>query len=427
MKSQARQSRTQFSIDVQNGTGYGSHIAAHSRTNQTFILKPAFEAQPEPQLLPGKRMRAYLTAMFLLGLCGAADAIAQAPVQRYVIADQDAMGPGGSDVRALMVFLQSPEVNLLGITVVTGDGWRDEEVAHALRLLELLGRTDVKVYAGAVHPLWRTEEFTRSMESLYGKATFKGAWNDGPRKHAWDAVPPLREGNPATQAADEDAAHFMMRMVHQYPHQVTIFGAGPLTNIAMAIELDPHFAELAQELVIMGGSIVPQTQDREWANSPRHEFNFWFDPEAASIVLKAPWAKITDITIDASLLTHIAPEILDGVFKAHTPSAEYLRAYVRTPVQGVGQYAWDELAAAVWLDPEIIKTERYVYMDVNTDHGANYGDTLTWQEEYKPAIPLNKVHVVMEPNLPRVQDLLIRLFAGPTPGAKNPLMMPAGN
>lgn len=371
-------------------------------------------------------MKAFLTAMLVLGLCGAADAVAQAPVERYVIADQDAMGPGGSDVRALMVFLQSPEVNLLGITVVTGDGWRDEEVAHALRLLELLGRTDVKVYPGAVHPLWRTEEFTRNMEPLYGKATFKGAWNDGPRKHAWDVVPPLREGNPATQAADEDAAHFMIRMVHQYPHEVTIFGAGPLTNIAMAIELDPHFAELAQELVIMGGSVVPQTQDREWASSPRHEFNFWFDPEAASVVLKAPWARITDITIDASLLTHIAPEILDGVFKAHTPSAEYLRAYVRMPVQGVGQYAWDELAAAVWLDPGIVKTERFVYMDVNTDHGANYGDTLTWQEEYKPAIPLNKVHVVMEPDLPRLQDLLIRLFAGPTPGAKNPLMMPAG-
>ena len=344
--------------------------------------------------------------------------------QRYVIADQDAMGPGGSDMRALMVFLQSPDVKLLGITVVTGDGWRDEEVAHALRLLELLGRTDVKVYPGAVHPLWRTEAYTRSIEAIYGKASFKGAWSDGPHSHAWDVVPPLREGNATTKCANEDAAHFMVRMVHQYPHQVTIFGAGPLTNIAMAIELDPHFAQLAQELVIMGGSIVPQTQDREWVNNPRHEFNFWFDPEAASIVLKAPWSKITDTTIDASLMTRIAPEILEGVFQSHTPSAEYLRAYIHLPVQGVAQYAWDELAAAVWLDPHIVKVERDVYMDVNTDHGANYGDTLTWQDELKPEIPLNKVHVVMEPDLPRLQELLIRLFAAPTPGATNPLMVP---
>jgi inosine-uridine nucleoside N-ribohydrolase len=362
-----------------------------------------------------------LLCLFIVPAIGAA---AQDAQPRYVIADQDAMGPGGSDMRALMVFLQAPDVKLLGITVVTGDGWRDEEIAHSLRLLELLGRTDVKVYPGAVHPLWRTEEYTRSVEPLYGKASFKGAWSDGPRRHASDVIPPLREGMPVTHCADEDAAHFMIRMVHQYPHKVTIFGAGPLTNIAMAVELDPHFAELAQELVIMGGSIAPQTQDREWVNSPRHEFNFWFDPEAASIVLKAPWAKITDTTIDASLMTHIAPEILDGVFKAHSPSAEYLRAYIHMPVQGVAQYAWDELAAAVWLDPRIVKGERYVYMDVNTGHGANYGDTLTWQDELKPAIPLNKVHVVMEPDLPRLQELLIRLFSAPTPGAIDPQMRP---
>src|SRR5947209_5557453 len=79
-------------------------------------------------------------------MCGAA---VGAQEQRLVIADQDASGPGGSDMMSLLVFLQSPQVNLLGITVVTGDSWRDPEVAHALRLLEIVGRTDVKVYRGA--------------------------------------------------------------------------------------------------------------------------------------------------------------------------------------------------------------------------------------------------------------------------------------
>ena len=74
----------------------------------------------------------------------ACSAPAAAQEQRYVIADQDASGPGGSDMMSLLVFLQSPKVNLLGITVVTGDSWRDPEVAHALRLLEIVGRTDVK-------------------------------------------------------------------------------------------------------------------------------------------------------------------------------------------------------------------------------------------------------------------------------------------
>ena len=83
-----------------------------------------------------------------------------------------------------------------------------------------------------------------------------------------------------------------------------------MTNIALAVKLDPDFAGLAKELVIMGGSLNPQTTDPEFVNNPRHEFNFWFDPEAASIVLRAPWPKITDTTIDASLETNLNEEML---------------------------------------------------------------------------------------------------------------------
>ena len=326
-------------------------------------------------------------------------------------------------MRALMVFLQSPDVDLLGITVVTGDGWRDEEVAHTLRLLELLGRTDVRVYPGASNPLWRTREWTMQAQRLYGKAAWLGAWREGSIDHPFDAPPALQEGRPTSKPASEDAAHFMVRMVHDHPHQVTIYGAGPLTNIAVALTLDPHFAELARELVIMGGSIRPQTEEREWVNWPRHEFNFWFDQEAASITLRAPWAKITQVTIDSSIQTRVAPEITDAVFKSDYAAARYLRKYTHMPVEGIGQFLWDELAAATWLDPAITKTEKFVYEDVNTDHGANYGDTLTWSEQDKPALTLQKVHIQMEADLPRLQKLLIRLLSAPTPQAHSPAIL----
>lgn len=150
----------------------------------------------------------------------------------------------------------------------------------------------------------------------------------------------------------------MVRMVHKYPHQVTIYGAGPLTNIALAIRLDPHFAELAQELVLMGGSINPQTDAKEWTNAPRHEFNFWFDPEAASITLKAPWPKISITTIDSSLKTSVTPEFLDELAKSDSLAAKYVVRFARRG-GGVGNYLWDELAAATWLDPSITTKERY--------------------------------------------------------------------
>jgi len=343
--------------------------------------------------------------------------IAHAQPLRYVVADQDAAGPGGSDMTSLLVLLQSPEVKVLGITVVTGDDWRDREVAHALRLLETIGRTDIHVYPGAAFPLVRTHEWTTLAAQMYGKVAFEGAWG-GPGDSVWDEIPPLGEGAPRTKAAEEDAAHFMIRMVHQYPHQVTIYAAGPLTNVALAVRLDPHFAELAQQLVVMGGSLNPQTQAAEWAGDPRHEFNFWFDPEAANIVLHAKWPKISVTTIDASLKTRMEPEVLDGLKGATTPAARYTLKYTTRPV--MINYLWDELAAAAWLDSSLITSERYVYMDVDINHGPTYGDTLIWNEGTEPRLPLQKVHAQVDVDLPRLQSLLIKLLSSPTPNATAP-------
>jgi len=343
-------------------------------------------------------------------LCGADE-------QRYLIADQDAAGPAGSDMISLLVFLQSPRVKLLGITVVTGDAWRDEEVATTLRLLELVGRTDVKVYVGAEYPLVRTQEETHLFAQLYGKAAWNGAWSVG--GHAASVIPQLRQGLPVTKAAEEDAAHFMIRMVHQYPHQVTIYGAGPMTNIALAIRLDSHFAELAKELVIMGGSLNPKTEDQEFVDSPRHEFNFWFDPEAASITLRAPWAKITDTTVDASIETRPTEEMFAKWSRLNTPAARYLTKYTERPL---GSYMWDELAAAAWLDTEIVTRERFVYMDVNIGHGAGYGDTMIWNEKDKPLTKRQKVHAQVDVDFPRLEKKLTELFSKPAPNEANALM-----
>jgi hypothetical protein len=100
-------------------------------------------------------------------------AIASARERRKVIIDQDCSGPGGSNMQAVATLVQSPEAETLGVAVVTGDAWRDEELVHALRLLEIIGRPDIPVLPGAVFPLVNSREETQEWEKLYGKISYR--------------------------------------------------------------------------------------------------------------------------------------------------------------------------------------------------------------------------------------------------------------
>lgn len=314
---------------------------------------------------------------------------------------------------AIMALLQSAEAQVLGITIVTGNAWRDEEVQHTLRMLELIGRTDVPVVPGAIHPLVRTREEKMLWLKTYGKVAWLGAWGEKSLDgitfvHEPDFVPPLAESAPTTKPLAEDAAHFLVRVVREHPHEVTIYAGGPLTDIALAQRIDPRFAELARELVLMGGSLNPITDDPEFSTSPRHEFNFWFDPEAARIVLRAPWARVVCTTVDVSLKTKFTQPMLDEIAKSSSPAAQYIERY-----SNEHYYMWDEIAAVAWLNPEIITNEQVVYMDVNLDHGAAYGDTLTWTAKVKPEIPLQQVHAQLDLDLAKFNRTFIELMKAP--------------
>src|SRR6201986_3722066 len=289
-----------------------------------------------------------------------------------------------------LAVLQTAGVHVLGLTMVTGNAWCDEETLHTLRMLELTGHSNVPVAKGAVFPLVRDEDETRLAAALNGKVTWLGAWGQGPTAlaetgsgvtpatpaqpaaHGPYEIPPLPEGMPALKPVDEDAAHFVVRQVHAHPHQVTVFAAGPLTNIALALSIDPHFAEMTAGIVLMGGSLNPQTEDPEFATSPRHEFNFWFDPEAAHIVLRAAWPRIDVTTVDVSIKAPFTQAMLDAISQSNSPTAKYIAAWSQNRY-----YLWDELAACAWLDPTLITKEKQLYMDVDLSHGPSYGETLT--------------------------------------------------
>lgn len=332
--------------------------------------------------------------------------------KRKIIIDQDAAGPAGTDQQSILLLIQSPQTEVLGITVVTGDQWLKAEVAHTLRTLELIGRTDIPVVPGAEYPLVRRKEETEMWEQRYGTIAWLGAWT--PRFfHPPDDLGDMPEGKPTTKPADEDAAHFLIRMVRNFPHEVTIYEGGPMTNLALAISIDPEFAGLAKELVFMGASLNPQTTNPEFVNSPRREFNLWFDPEAARIVLRAPWKKIVCTTVDISVKTKLTPELLNRIKAGDSPVARYIGQYGH--LYGEFNYLWDELAAAAWLDPSLITQKETRFMDVNLDRGANYGDTLTWSDRDKPKVAVQPVEIQVDLDTEKFYKMFVDLLTAATP------------
>jgi inosine-uridine nucleoside N-ribohydrolase len=340
-----------------------------------------------------------------LGLSVAGPAPAAEP--QLVVYDNDFFGPAATDILPLIT---NPKVEVLGFTVVTGDGWVDEETDFLMRFLEIAGRTDIPVVKGAVYPLVNTYERTKVWEQAYGKLVWKGAFNEAGAEagkadtnHPTDPyrIPPNPAGTATTPVTAGTAAAFLIAQVHRYPHQVTVIAAGPMTNIALAIRLDPQFAGLAKQLVFMGAILdvnLPQVTGNTDFNT---DFNFIFDPEAAHIMLTAPWARITavgnvsnDIIMDKALA-----ERMDA---RKTPVTDLIaRSVDNLPL-------WDQLATAIAVDPTLVTKSVEAYMDVEIAQGPYYGAARLWPETTTPRLGERKVEFVTAVDGARFVDGLVK-------------------
>ncbi len=355
----------------------------------------------------------------LIAVVAAGLASAHADERRKVIIDQDAIeGPG---LQPILMLLNEPSVEVLGITTVTGDGWQPEETAITLRMLELVERTDVPVVAGATFPLVNSKARNARREAVYGAVPYKGAWMDAwPDYNTMDRrephgpfeIPEMEEGAPTTEALAMSAAEFMIEQTRKHPGEITIIAMGPLTNLALAQRLDPSFASRVKELVTEGGNFITGAlggdEDEfgmQIAYAPRMSFNHYFDPEAAHIVYTTEWPKLSLVTNDASETVLGDQKLLDEIAKSDTPIARYV-----TMVAQPGFPLWDEIQAAAWLDPSIVTSRGTVAIGIDLTEGAHYGALLTWPAGGGPGLGEQDIEVIYTVDGARMDALFVDLL-----------------
>ena len=320
--------------------------------------------------------------------------------REIVVFDTDS-GLFGDDGAALVMLLRSPAQAVIhGITVTPGNVWPAQGAEYVFHILELLKRPQVPVFTGAETPLVNSAAMARETEKRWGALTYTGAFTQDPA-----AVKPA----PGAQLTNrkphrEGAVAFLIAEVERYPGELTILAIGPMTNIALALRLKPEVETEIKQIVFMGGNI------RVAGNaSPAAEFNFWFDPEAARIVLRSRIPMKAMFGLDICNLAVLRKAEFDQIASAHTPIADLFREDLGNRYPGFLQHPdatahmWDSLAAAYLIDPGFVTKSETRYLDVQTAWGQFYGSTTPLDRRLAPdATP---VSVMLELDFKRVFGL----------------------
>lgn len=217
---------------------------------------------------------------------------------KKIIFDTD---PGVDDAMAIIFGLHSPELDFLGLTTVFGNTDTETTTQNALRLVELEGRSDIPVAKGAAKPYVRPEPFLG---------------------HAFHGVDGLGNTNmplPVGKAIETPAAQFIVETVMAHPGEITLAAVGPLTNLALALRLEPRIVEKVKEVVIMGGAAFCPGNVSYVA-----EANISNDPHAANLVFSAGW-NLTMVGLDVTTKAVQTNQMIMELTNAGTPSTEFLK------------------------------------------------------------------------------------------------------
>lgn len=353
-------------------------------------------------------------------------AISSRSAKRKVIYDQDNRGPLTVDTDGTLVMLQADTVDILGISTVTCDQWVKQETAYVLRLLELMDRTEIPVYMGAEYPLLNTKAEAQERYRMFGARRlegFLGAFGeDGGEPDEVTPLPAPYNRFAKIKEQPGSAAEFFVRTVREHPHEVTFYCGGSLTNLALAIMLDPGIVPLTQEVVFMGGGI----------HHASSSINVYFDAEAAKMAFRAPWPKFTVVTTDLAEMVHLEDDhkVDDIVAHGHFPISDLFREYVQKPQRENPKrpsFRMSEGMMAAWIiDPTIFTDMADMYVDVVTDNNGHYGDTLWWdidwrgkglQRQNNPSAKAGRVNVLKNLDKERFRKFFVDILTGPINGS----------
>jgi len=281
---------------------------------------------------------------------------------------------------AMVMLANSNEIDLLGVVTVAGNVWEPEATSYALRQLAIIDRADLPVYGGTRHPLRAGRYETMKTErDLFGQLGWMGAFNR-PEPASYlelesDRVP--YGGYPELKPQDLHGVQYLINTIKAHPGEVTVVAIGPLTNIALAIRLEPQIISQVKRIVYMGGAF-----DVPGNITPAAEFNWWFDPEAAKMSLRAPFSDQLIVGLDVCEKYLFNKDILDRITSIETPMTKFFKNSYGPVVEknaNFKRYVWDTIAAAVVIDPTLITEEETRWVDVNASYTLDYGRSLSYK------------------------------------------------
>ena len=338
----------------------------------------------------------------VLALCLLPSLGAQAPPAPHrIILDTDFGMVPQDDCYALMFALNSPELEILGVTTVAGNLSIEQGTADVLRLLEIAGREEIPVYRGADMPLvHETSEYAMTRHGRW--------WSDAP------ATPP--DGGFARKRVEAvGAVEFIVSTVEAHPGELTIVAIGPLTNVAMALRQAPGLAGKVKQLYIMGGAVAA-LPDGAGNATPNAEFNFWVDPEAARIVLRSG-VPIVLSPLNVSRKSNLSRDWYQKLVARDTPLTRLIREregplYEDDAERVVLMY--DQIAVASLVDPSLVTTAE-LYVDVDTNRGISYGTSVGGEALWPGAEGARKMQVQHQLDWPRFISMFVERVTRPVP------------